>query len=54
MEETIEDKRRVIMQVAYIMRSEGWFSKEHELTKKEASTIKRKLKAIAKANSNCG
>ncbi|MGI0100740.1 MAG: hypothetical protein ACREBH_03445 [Candidatus Micrarchaeaceae archaeon] len=53
MEETIEDKRRVIMQVAYILRSEGWFSKELELTKKEMRQVKRALLAKAKANSNC-
>lgn len=48
MEETIEDKRRVIMQVTYILRSEGWLSKEHELTKEEARQIKKMLLAKAK------
>jgi hypothetical protein len=49
MEETIEDKRRVIMQVAYIIRSEGWFSKEKELTKKDIRRI-RKIYAAKKTS----
>lgn len=51
MNETIEDKRRVIMQVAYIIRSEGWFSREHEITRKEKSMVKKELKVRAKQSS---